>query len=186
MEENKLEINEGVFTNAQHFSSELPKIENIDYESIPRAALYVNLIVIGIIFLIILLAASLAVILIDEVQPYGLFILGGILLLSAFVCFVEWKSFQFKGFALRDHDIAFREGWMWKSTIIVPYNRVQHIEVNQGPIDKLFDLASINIFTAGGSSSDLEISGLSPDQAANIKSFIISKTNKNIVNDESE
>lgn len=186
MEENNIELNEDQFSNSQVYTSELPKLEDIIYESIPKAALYVGLMVIGIIFLIILLAASIVIIFVEDVQPYGLLILGGILLLCSMICFFEWKGFKFKGFALRENDIAFREGWLWKSTIIVPYNRVQHIEVHQGPIDRLFDLASINIFTAGGSSSDLEIDGLSPEQAANIKSFIIAKTNKNIVNDESE
>lgn len=186
MEENNFEFSESHYSNAQIHSDALPKIEHLNYESIPKAALYVSLMVAGIILLVILLAASIVILLIDDVQPYGLMIIGGILLFFAFIFFIELKAFKYRGFALREHDIAFREGWLWKSTIIVPYNRVQHLEVHQGPIDKLFDLAAINIFTAGGSSSDLEIDGLHPEQAANIKAYILSKTNNLFAKDESE
>lgn len=183
MEENKFEEN---FTNEQVFSATLPRIEDVQYEPIPKPALYVNFIVIGVIFMIILLIASLVVIFVEDAAPYSLPVLGGILMLFGFIFYAEHKAFSFRGFALREHDIMFRSGWLWKSTIIIPYSRVQHIELNQGPIDKLFDLATITIFTAGGSSSDLEIDGLGPDQAANVKAFIIARSNTVLHTDESE
>ena len=39
-----------------------------------------------------------------------------------------------------------------------------------------FNLAELKVFTAGGASSDLSISGLSPETAARIKDFIVIKT----------
>jgi hypothetical protein len=185
MEENNF-IEQDNYSNEQILSSQLPTFEDLNFESISKSAMYVDFIVIGIIFLIVLLASSMTILLVEEVKPYAILILGGILLLMAAVFYIEWKSFKYRGFALRELDLLFKSGWIWKSTTIVPFNRVQHIEIHQGPIDKLFELSTLNIFTAGGSSSDLEIDGLTPQQAANIKAFIISKTNKNNVNDESE
>jgi len=80
------------------------------------------------------------------------------------------------GYALREKDIVFKEGYLWRSVTVVPFNRIQHAEVEQGPFDRLFDLSKIKIYTAGGSSSDLQIPGLRPTESESIKFFILNKT----------
>ena len=59
---------------------------------------------------------------------------------------------------------------------------MQHCEITEGPIQKMFELASIKIFTAGGSSSDLAIPGLHREEAYKLKEFIT----RNIASDEEE
>jgi membrane protein YdbS with pleckstrin-like domain len=58
----------------------------------------------------------------------------------------------------------------------VPFNRIQHSEINQGPLDRAYNLASLNIYTAGGSSSDLTIPGLPYDQAVKLREFVAKKS----------
>jgi hypothetical protein len=53
--------------------------------------------------------------------------------------------------------------------ISVPKNRIQHVEIRQAIVLRLFKLSKIVIFTAGGSGSDLSISGLKPELAERIK-----------------
>ena len=48
--------------------------------------------------------------------------------------------------------------------------------MSQGIIQRMFDLHTLQIFTAGGSNSDLSIPGLKADTAQRIKEFIINKT----------
>ena len=60
-------------------------------------------------------------------------------------------------------------------TTTVPFNRIQHIEINQGPFSRFFDLATLSIFTAGNSSHDLKIRGIKISEAEKIKEFISSK-----------
>lgn len=85
-------------------------------------------------------------------------------------------GFKYKQYALRERDIIYQTGWLWRSSTIVPFNRVQHVSVNQGPIERKFNLSKIKIFTAGGSSSDLSIPGLTPPIANKLKDFIVRKT----------
>ena len=89
--------------------------------------------------------------------------------------FISYKEYFVRGYILREKDITYRKGWLFHSQITVPFNRIQHTEINHGPIDRLFKLCQLDIFTAGGSSSDLSISGLDPKEAAKLKEYISGK-----------
>jgi len=77
---------------------------------------------------------------------------------------------------MRQNDIIFKTGLLWQKEIALPFNRVQHCEVAQGPIERIFNLSELKVFTAGGASSDLNIPGLSPEEAKSMKEFIVNKT----------
>jgi hypothetical protein len=87
-----------------------------------------------------------------------------------------WKLYAHKGYALRENDVLYKSGWLWKRKVAVPYNRIQHVEIRRGPMEELLRLRKLEIYTAGGSSSDLSIPGLDPEQAEKLRSFISLKT----------
>jgi membrane protein YdbS with pleckstrin-like domain len=89
--------------------------------------------------------------------------------------FIYFGFFQ-KSYAIREKDIVYNSGLFWRSSIAIPFNRVQHCEVSIGPIDRLFGLSELKIYTAGGSSSDLSIHGLRPETSNRLKDFIVNKT----------
>jgi membrane protein YdbS with pleckstrin-like domain len=82
-------------------------------------------------------------------------------------------SFGRMGYALRQHDVSYRKGWFFRSLTSIPFNRVQHCEVEQGPIDRLFTLSTLMVYTAGGSGSDIKIPGLKPETAQQLRNYII-------------
>jgi len=85
------------------------------------------------------------------------------------------RKSQVKGVALREFDIAYRSGLYWRKTVIVAFNRVQHVEVSSGPLQRKFGLASVKFFTAGGSSVDLRVDGLTAERAEQVRAFIATK-----------
>jgi membrane protein YdbS with pleckstrin-like domain len=89
-------------------------------------------------------------------------------------------SFKKKGFAFRTHDVLFKHGIIATNTIIIPYNRVQHVALHEGFISRYFGLAKIEVFTAGGSASDIEIPGIKKEQAENIKQLLMGKIQKQL------
>ena len=91
-------------------------------------------------------------------------------------------GFHYMGYMLRERDILFKKGIFFRKTTMVPFNRIQHCEVKNGPIDRMMNLTTLKIFTAGGHTSDLEIPGLLPEKAQHIKQYIIGRT----VHDEEE
>ncbi len=178
---------EADYTNEQILTSTLPKIEQIQFEQIQKTSLYVEMIVLAIMTIIVLIGALLLILFSEKARAFYPYIFTLIALVMAFIYVSEIKGFKHVGYAVRTHDIIYKHGWLWRSIVAVPFNRIQHIEVHQGPIDRLFDLSSIILYTAGG--SDVEIEGLLPDKANSIKAYVMSKNQelKNTpIDDESE
>ena len=99
--------------------------------------------------------------------------------------FVGWPfvSVPRRGYVVRDRDIIFKSGVIWRSVTAIPYNRVQHVETSSTPLDRRFSLANLQIFTAGGSGGDLKIPGLAADTAERLRTYILEKVGASIEND---
>jgi membrane protein YdbS with pleckstrin-like domain len=63
-------------------------------------------------------------------------------------------------------------GWLFHVDTMVPLVRVQHLDVIQGPLDKLFGTASLVVHTAGTHNSTVTLPGLSPARAAEIRDIV--------------
>jgi uncharacterized protein len=187
-QENNEKRSELDFTNDQVCTISLPKVENIQYEGIQKTSLYVSLITLGIFCLVGIIAALFFIIFSDSGKEYFWYIISALSIVILLLFVIEIKGFKHIGFALREHDVLYKEGLLWRSIVVVPYKRIQHIEVHQGPIDRLFDISSLSLFTAGGSETSIE--GLMPDQANSMKAFIMSKNkdlkSTQVIDDESE
>ena len=87
-----------------------------------------------------------------------------------------------RGYVVRDKDIIFKSGVLWQSVTAIPFNRVQHVETSNTPLDRKFGLANLQLFTAGGSGGDLRISGLGADTAEQLRVYILGKVGASIEN----
>ena len=63
-------------------------------------------------------------------------------------------------------------GWLFHTDTVVPFVRVQHIDVTRGPLDKAFGTATLVVHTAGTHNSIVTLPGLAPDRAAEIRELI--------------
>lgn len=88
-----------------------------------------------------------------------------------------------KGYALRERDIIYRSGVLWRSVTAVPFNRIQHVETASTPLDRRFGLASLQLYTAGSSGGDLKIHGLPADVAERMRVFVLRKAGAAIEQD---
>lgn len=85
-------------------------------------------------------------------------------------------EFKVRAYAVREKDISYKKGLLVHKLVTVPYNRIQHLNVTEGFFSRMFDLASLHIFTAGDDSSDLVIKGLPKDRAYQIREYILQET----------
>lgn len=148
---------------------DLPQIEKVDFEPLERDYLYMKLTGWGLFFF--LLAGVLVVLVFTTGIAAWVYFLPW-LLLFILVYAVQFAGFHIKGYALREKDVSYKSGLIWFSTTSVPFNRIQHCEINQGPLGRLFNLASVKVYTAGGSSSDLSINGLTKERAIQLRDYI--------------
>ena len=79
------------------------------------------------------------------------------------------------GYAVRDKDIVFKSGVLWRTVTAVPFNRIQHVEKDSSPLDRRLGLANLKIFTAGGAGGDLKIQGLAATTTERLRAFILDK-----------
>ena len=166
------------FSNSQVDTSSLPRISEVDFKGLHKDYLTVELIGAGIFWFIFGGGGLIVIALFWGTWPSWLSWVALIWLFfivtSTFILSI--LGFKRKKYALREHDVMYKTGLLWRSTTILPFNRIQHAEVQQGPVDRLFNLSKLKIYTAGGSGSDLSIAGLLPDEANAIKHYILKKT----------
>lgn len=75
-------------------------------------------------------------------------------------------------YGLTDRLLQVVRGWLFHTDTIVPFVRVQHLDVTRGPLDKTFGTATLVVHTAGTRNSIVTVPGLAPGRAAEIRDII--------------
>jgi membrane protein YdbS with pleckstrin-like domain len=78
------------------------------------------------------------------------------------------RSLRSWGYAERADDLLVRHGLMVRRLSIVPYGRMQFVDVTAGPLERLFGLATVQLHTAAAA-TDAKIPGLPPAEAARLR-----------------
>jgi membrane protein YdbS with pleckstrin-like domain len=170
------------FTNDIIDTSQLPKFEQVTFTALHPKFFKVVLINLSIIIGILILVPSLISIIKPELFSRRVWLILGIIIpiVSVLIIAFSITSFYKKGFAFREHDVLYRHGIIATNTIVIPYNRVQHVALHEGLVSRYFGLAKVEIFTAGGSASDIEIPGIEKEQAEKIKQLVMGKIQKQL------
>ena len=98
-------------------------------------------------------------------------VLVGLTAFSAILVAPE-RIYRRLGYSVDGQLLRVVRGWLFHTDTIVPFVRVQHIDVKRGPLDKLFGTATLVVHTAGTHNSIVSLPGLSPDNAAAIREDI--------------
>lgn len=72
------------------------------------------------------------------------------------------------GYAERDDDLLIRKGIMFRTLVVVPYGRMQFVDVQAGPLDRWGGIAKVQLHTASPA-SDAAIPGLPPAEADRLR-----------------
>jgi membrane protein YdbS with pleckstrin-like domain len=78
------------------------------------------------------------------------------------------RSLRSWGYAERADDLLVRHGLLYRRLSIVPYGRMQFIDVTAGPVERLFGLSTVQLHTAAAA-SDAKIPGLPPHEATRLR-----------------
>ena len=78
------------------------------------------------------------------------------------------------GYAERADDLLVRHGVMWREIVVVPYGRMQYVDVQAGPIDRLVGIARLQLHTASAG-TDAHIPGVSAEEAARLRDRLASR-----------
>ena len=171
-----------MFSNSQIDINAIPSLEEITLTRISKQYLKIILINKGAFFGVIFVILICAKWFIDDDEfqsliPYAILIVTIIFLLNLSLAILAFKK---RKYALRERDIIYSKGLIVNSTTTVPIKRIQHIEEVRSWLARQFGLATLKIFTAGESGSDLSIHGLPAHEAKRIHDYISDKVNGNV------
>jgi membrane protein YdbS with pleckstrin-like domain len=121
------------------------------------------------------LVASLVVELIireEALIPSG--IISGTVLLIAIILIlrIPQRRYGARGYQISADRLRVVSGLLFRSDTVVPFGRVQHIDVNQGPLERFFGIATLTVHTAGNHNASVSLPGLGEEDARAMRETI--------------
>ena len=83
------------------------------------------------------------------------------------------RNARWWAYAERDEDLYVRHGVMRRRLVVVPYGRMQYVDVQSGPLEQVFRIASVHLHTASPGTS-ARIPGLPALEAARLRDRLTS------------
>jgi uncharacterized protein len=165
-----------MFENAEIMPDELPAADELEWRNLDSRyarRLQLEALITTAIIVFALTTAQLMPLPIDR----RLFLAAWVVVATTSLFGLLWPlvSVPRRGYAIRDKDIVYRSGVIWRTVTAVPFNRVQHVETSSTPLDRRYTQAKLQLFTAGGSGGDLKIEGMPADVAERLRLFILEK-----------
>ncbi len=165
------------FENKEIDIEELPKLEDLKFNRVEKNYLLVlllRIIIFGLIFngigAFFYFTKTMGIP--SEVIQYILLAINSLFALRVILTIL---SFKIRAYAIRERDISYQRGLIVFKQTTVSVNRMQHVELTQSLLMKLFNLSTVKIYTAGGSQSDISIAGINKEKGEEIKDLLSEK-----------
>lgn len=136
-----------------------------------RRLIPARLLSLGVVFVPALVGAALLALL---ASPLWWWVAGGIAVFALWAGWVTVRVVLAHGWAERDDDLLVKRGRMWRSVTVVPYGRMQYVEVTAGPLARAFGIATVQLHTASPG-TDASLAGVPADEAARLRDRLTSR-----------
>ncbi len=87
-----------------------------------------------------------------------------------------WQSawaFRYTRWRLDEDGLRLRRGRWWRREVLVPRARVQHLDIERGPIERRYGLATLVVHTAGTHHGALRQAGFAEDDAMRLRDALV-------------
>lgn len=106
--------------------------------------------------------------------PYLWIGVGFFIVLLVWLLWLIPRQVRAIGYAERDEDLLIRRGVMFRRLVVVPYGRMQYVDIGAGPIARKLGIADVKLHTASAA-TDASIPGLPADEAARLREQLSSR-----------
>lgn len=117
--------------------------------------------------------------LIDREPGLPLRLLWLAMVVAAIFGFALWRAsvaYRSTRWRLDEDGLRVRRGRLWRREVLVPRARVQHLDIERGPIERRYGLATLIVHTAGTRLNALRQPGFDEDTAARLRDALVPKT----------
>lgn len=104
--------------------------------------------------------------------PWGLLVAAALLILLYLVLCAPPRRYRAWGYGMDGEELQVRRGVWTRVHTVVPLDRVQHIDVSQGPLERMLGICSLVLHTAGTLHSQIVLPGLTRATAEGIRDEI--------------
>ena len=104
---------------------------------------------------------------------------GGVLL--AWTLLAPPLAYQRWRFSVDAELLRMRSGILFHEEKAIPISRLQHVDLLRGPIERLFGLATLVIWTAGNEGAAFRVQGLEAARAARLRDAILAARGDDVV-----
>lgn len=99
---------------------------------------------------------------------------GVVAALMAWAAALVPRQVRAHAYAERADDLLVRKGILFRQLVVVPYGRMQYVDVSAGPLARRFGIASVQLHTASPN-TNATIDGLPPEEAARLRDQLASR-----------
>jgi membrane protein YdbS with pleckstrin-like domain len=107
-----------------------------------------------------------------DALPRGAFLAPVLLGVLYLFIRVPLRRYQARGYQLGADRLRVVRGLLFRSDTVVPFGRVQHIDVHQGPLERAYGLATLVLHTAGTHNASVALPGLAHADATAMREDI--------------
>lgn len=104
--------------------------------------------------------------------PGGVLLVPALLLSAWLVLVLPGRRFERWGYAFSADRLRVVHGFLFHHDSVVPLGRIQHIDVDQGPLMRHWGLATLTVHTAGSHGASVSLPGLALPQAEAMREAI--------------
>ncbi|WP_254532138.1 PH domain-containing protein [Natrinema gelatinilyticum] len=100
---------------------------------------------------------------VDPVSPTVIIVVPGV----SFVIGLAYLLLQYRSWdvVMQDEELRLQRGVLRTKQTFIPYKQIQHIDVEARPLERVFGLSRLVVYTAGAPRSDLVVPGLDSSDA---------------------
>lgn len=100
-------------------------------------------------------------------------IAGPVLLIAlALIIRIPMRRYNARGYQMSADRLRVVRGVLFRADTVVPFSRVQHIDVQQGPLERFFGIATLTLHTAGNHNASVSLPGLGEPLARTLREDI--------------
>lgn len=101
-------------------------------------------------------------------RPVVAVAVGALLVVSAYGWWLTGRQVAAWGWVERDSDLVVTRGRVWRRLDVVPYGRMQLVDVTAGPLQRAFGVTTVMLHTASPSTR-ARVPGLPPEDARRLR-----------------
>ena len=119
-----------------------------------------------------LIGAGVLIFAADDVVPPAIPAIAVLIAAVVLIFYLPFRRYRSRGYHMGEDRLRVVKGVLWHSDSVVPFSRVQHLDVEQQPLERLLGLARLVLHTAGTHNSSVVLPGLRHETAVELREAI--------------